>query len=136
MTTSILTAPDSNRADSSLSCDFCGQPASVLYRARPVAHRVANLTVTWARTSWRACDSCRKLIASGRRDELVKRALAAGPTTNRHERRALRSSMRRLHDHFWSARTHAEPVPLEEALAAAQPGLYAVTLEGGAPWVC
>src|SRR5687767_13595986 len=101
-----------------VSCDFCAAPASVLYRARPVTQRIADvLLLSWTRTSWRACAECRSLIASGRRDALVARALAAGPAPNRAGRRALRSSTRRLHDAFWAARTQAEPVPIADALA-------------------
>ena len=108
-----ITQQDTSRAN--LACDFCNGPATVFFRCQPVTQRICGALLGWSRRSWRACDTCRALIASGHRDRLVDRSLAAGPAPNRQGRRALRSSTRRLQDAFWSARTDAHPVALAVA---------------------
>jgi len=120
-------------------CDFCNEDAVVLYRARPTSTRAGrgvSVTVTFTRTCWRACETCRALIASGRRDELAERGVRAYVDRhafegNRQQRRAatreLRATQRRTHDDFWRARIDAAPVPLAEAESENRPGLAIAT---------
>jgi hypothetical protein len=115
-------------------CDFCNASAIVVYRARPVvtecdltnfkANRVERVILTAEDPDWYACEDCRALIASGRRDDLVERSrttdvaafgdstLALPPSQRRRARREMRRMVRTSQDDFWSARL-GPPEPLE-----------------------
>ena len=113
-------------------CEFCGASATYVYRThstetkfRPSTDAVDFLFVLGG--DWTACNECRRLIASGRRDDLLDRsltyAMTEGPYAEEIASRPsgqrlrlvsqLRSMIRAIHDDFWVARFGA-PEPLDQ----------------------
>lgn len=124
-----------------VGCDFCGSKDAVIwvYQALPTVTkssvtsmrtgRSRNVTFEFDRTDWRACEPCRKLIADGRREDLLARCvqthsayveqkLADVSDAQKPRIRAeLRQTLRSLQDDFWRSRVDAQPTRLEEARA-------------------
>ena len=116
-------------------CDFCeARLAPYRYEVRPTViagtatrgdGHVAVLRLHSDDPRWFACERCRRLIASGRRDDLLDRTMAAAaarglgqlPGATRAERRRhwqeKRKLMRAVHDAFWAARIVAKPGVIE-----------------------